>query len=314
MSNQKLAKADFRTGANAQWLADGREKSHSSCVGTSDKASNKVNRDAAWINREYGRDKWPAVLHSIKTAIATGESSLSRLVATLARQEWGNPDLCPINAVALGEQVQLPASLAWHGLYALVAETVMAACRADTQAIVDLGCGWGRSLFEIWLRGGPSAATYHGLEFTQAGLDCVIALAALEPRLTARAARFDFQRPDFSTLARRLSHAVVFTVSSIHQVPIVDKTAYRSILGIADAVDCLHFEQIGWQIATHAQSAPDRDYALRHDYNRNLWQVLSELRDEGAIDVIAAEADLFGTQELYPLSLVHWRRRTPKIG
>ena len=281
---------------------------------TSDKAGSKVIRDEARINREYGGDKWPTVLGSIRAAVGSGENSLSRLVTTLARQEWGNPTLCPINAVALGEQVKLPASLAWYGAYALVAETVMAACRTDTQAIVDLGCGWGRSLFEIWLRGGPGAATYYGLEFTQAGLDCITSLAALEPRLTMRALRFDFQRPDFSALARPLSHAVVFTVSSIHQVPMIAKDAYRSILGIADAVDCLHFEQIGWQIAARAQSAADRNYALRHDYNRNLWQILNELRDERAIEVIAIEADLFGTQELYPLSLVHWRSRGPKIG
>ena len=277
-------------------------------MGESTKSGTKVVRDAAWVQREYGRDKWPVMLDKINHAIASGERSLSRLVATLVRDEWEQPGLDPVTAVALGERLQLPASLAWYGSYALVAEAVIAACRDDTGAVIDLGCGWGRSLFEVWLCGGPRAAGYHAMDFTQAGLDCVSALAALEPNMPIRTARFDFGKPDFSSLPRPLKHAVVFTVSSVHQMPLVDLEAYRPILDIAEQVDCLHFEQIGWQIEPRAQADGDRDYALRNDYNRNLWQVLSELSKQGAIELANVKPDLFGTQALYPLSFVHWRR------
>lgn len=278
-------------------------------MGESGPAGGEVIRDASWVSREYGRDKWPAVLSKIKASIAAGERSLSRVLNDVIRSEWEAPDHRAITAVALGERVQLPAAVAWYGSYALIAEAVISACRGDTGAIVDLGCGWGRSLFEIWLRGGPDAATFHAFEFTAAGLDCVTTLAALEPQVKVRTARFDFEKPDFSPLARPLGHAVVFTVSSLHQVPLIDAGAYRMLLGIADTVDCLHFEQIGWQIepcGPHA--AADRDYALRNDYNRNLWNVLTELSGNREIDVVDVRADLFGTQAVYPMSLVHWRR------
>jgi len=268
----------------------------------------RASRDAAWIEREYGREKWPAVQERINATLETGDRSLSRLISTVARWEWGSPGLQPVTAIALGERVQLPSSLAWHGFYAMVAEAVIATCRDETQAIVDLGCGWGRSLFEVWLRGGPRSATYHGLEFTQAGLDCVATLAKLEPGMAVRTARFDFQRPDFASLAPGLKHAVVFTVSSVHQIPLLDKDAVRSILRIADTVDCLHFEQIGWQLAPPEQSVADRDYALRNDYNRNLWAVLKEMSDAGEITLVNVTVDMFGAQTLYPMSLVHWRR------
>jgi hypothetical protein len=272
-------------------------------------AGGQVIRDASWVNREYGRDKWPAVLAKINASIAAGELSLSRVFASLIRSEWEAPDHRAIAAVASGQRVQLPAALAWYGSYALIAEAVISACRSDTSAVVDFGCGWGRSLFDIWLRGGPRAATYHAFEFTQAGLDCVAALAALEPLMKVRTGRFDFQKPDFSCLARPLGHAVVFTVSSLHQVPLVDANAYRTIFGIADAVDCLHFEQIGWQIDPRGQAAAaDREYALRNDYNRNLWSVLTELKENREIEMVDVSADLLGTQALYPLSLVHCRR------
>src|SRR5271166_3312449 len=149
----------------------------------------QVIRDASWIEREYGEDKWPAVLDRINSRIAAGERSLSRVISLVTRWELENPGLRAVTSVALGERIRLPASLAWHGLYALVSEAVIAASRNDTQAIIDLGCGWGRSLFEVWLRGGPREATYHALEFTRAGRDCVQVLAALEPGMRARTAR-----------------------------------------------------------------------------------------------------------------------------
>jgi hypothetical protein len=224
------------------------------------------------------------------------------------RWELGNPGLEAITSVAYGECMRLPASVAWSGSCALVSDAVIAACRDDTQAIVDLGCGWGRSLFDVWLRGGPREATYHALEFTTAGRECVQALAALEPGIRLRTAPFDFRAPDFTGLGKPLPHAIVFTVSSLHQVPLVDIEAYRKIMAIAGSIDCLHFEQLGWQMTPGEATSADRDYALRNDYNRNLWQVLSELSANREIEIVDVRADLFGAQEVYPLSLVHWRR------
>ena len=40
-----------------------------------------LTRDAAWINREYGQEKWPAIRTKIDEVISSGESSLSRVVA-----------------------------------------------------------------------------------------------------------------------------------------------------------------------------------------------------------------------------------------
>lgn len=278
-------------------------------MGDDDKTNRTVSRDEAWVRREYGRDKWPIVLAKISELKAANERSLARAVATIERWEWGTPDLARILAVAGGVRGPLPASLAWYGSYALIAEAVLAACREDTSAIIELGCGWGRSLFEIWLRGGPPDATYHALEFTDAGLECVKALADLEQRLAIALATFDFRNPDFSSIPKGQSHAVVFTVSSLHQVPEMDEDSYRAIALVADDLDCLHFEQIGWQIEKSDTHTDDRDYATRNDYNRNLWTILERLDRERTIDIVNVQVDLVGTQQAYPMSLVHWRKR-----
>ena len=93
-----------------------------------------------------------------------------------------------------------------------------------------------------------------------------------------------------------------------HQVPLIDERALRAILEIAQTVDCLHFEQVGWQIEAGTHRAADRDYALRNDYNRNLWDVISHLRNACEIELVDMQPDLIGTQAVYSLSLVHWRR------
>jgi hypothetical protein len=193
----------------------------------------------------------------------------------------------------------------------MVAEAVIGACCPETAALLELGCGWGKFLFQVWLRGGPPGIRYHALELTEAGRNCVSALARLEPSLDLSISHFDFRAPDFSSIGRSLAHAVVFTVSSLHQVSHVEKDAYRAILGVAETVDCLHFEQIGWQIDPGPKTSGDRDYAIKNDYNRNLWSVMSELSQNGEIEFCGVHADLFGSGSRYPLSLVHWRRRAP---
>jgi hypothetical protein len=268
----------------------------------------RVVRDSAWVEREYGREKWPAILTQINACIASGEISLSRAIATIERWQFGTPDLRSIPGMAHGEHIRLPATLAYFGLPALVAEAVIAACAGKTAAIIELGSGWGRFLFETWLRGAPRAASYHALELTEAGRECVTTLARLESSMQIATTRFDFQKPNFSSISRPVGHAVVFTVSSLHQVPFIDKDAYRAILDIAETIDCLHFEQIGWQIHPGPATAVDRDYAVDNDYNRNLWDLLSELNRSREIELCEVHADIFGSESRYPLSLVHWRK------
>ncbi|MGE0392416.1 MAG: hypothetical protein AB7I25_01380 [Vicinamibacterales bacterium] len=270
-----------------------------------------VIRDAAWVQREYGRDKWPAIRARIAALLSTGERSLARVAATLSREEFGTPGIESMAATLQGRRVDVPAALMWHGFYALVAELVIAACRPETDGVVDLGAGWGRSLFDVWLRGGPRGARYCALEYTDAGLECAASLGALEPAMPLLTAHFDFTHPDFGPLPQQMRHAVLFSVSSAHQIPRFDVDAYRALAGVADSVDCLHFEQIGWQMRDVIGQGDRRgsgpEPAVRHDYNTNLWSVVSTLVDSGEVALVDAQAELAGTSPDYSMSFVWWR-------
>lgn len=268
----------------------------------------RVCRDRAWVEREYGADKWPPMLEAARALIAAGETSLSRAVHTLARAEWEGPGREPLEITALERRVVLPAAFAWFGAYAWVAETVRAAVRPETEAVYDLGAGWGRSLFQVWLGGGPRSVVYGALEFTEAGRRCADTLAALEPAMRFISGPFDFTCPAFPRSPRPSAHAVLFSVSSAHQIPIFTKDMVRGLFRAARVVDCLFFEQIGFQIAPGAEGSPEAgEYAARNDYNLNLLSVLRDLADDGELELVAVERDVAGVSAEYPLSLAWWR-------
>lgn len=271
-------------------------------------SSSRVVRTKEWVQREYGRDKWPPILAQIDAMGAAGETSIARAVATLARSEMGGLDLSPVDAAAFGSTVRLPKVASFCGYDALIAESVIAACRDDTDAVIELGAGWGRSLFTVWTRGGPRDAVYAGLEYTEAGIECISRLGRLEPALNVVAAPFDFHAPVFPDLGA-LRHAVVFSIYSLQQLTSTDPAAYRALLAAAPEMNMLHFEPIGFQMP---QPGPlderSQAHALKNGYNLDMWNVISQLREDGDIEVLAAEHDLFGYLDHYPMSLVHWRK------
>ena len=234
-------------------------------------------------------------------------TSLSRVLAIVAREEWLRPDARPLAPWPMAKWCDCKALWRGERLSAAAAEAVISACRYDTAAIIELGGGWGHSLFDVWLRGGPADIPYYGFEYTQAGRDCIVMLAALEPRMAMVARRFDFNEPDFTAVKGPLKHAVIFAISTVNQVPRMDAAAYAKLLDIADDVDCLHFEEFGWQIDPGPAKEKQREHAVKNDYNTNFWAVLSGLADEHKIKFVEVVPDYFGMQPLFPMSFVHWQ-------
>lgn len=271
------------------------------------KTSN-VRRTASWVHREYGRDKWPAVERLIADVLASGESDLNRVVEIVSRRAYAQHGslLDERTAVFCGHELCLPLSMTLGAYHALIAETVIAECDAETALIVELGAGWGHNLLEIYLRGGPSRATFIAAELTASGRRAAARLAALQPDLDLRTAAFDFGDPVLNDLPRA-GRAVVFTSHAIEQVPAVSGALFDAIRSLAPAVTCLHFEPFGWQLP--ARSDDDerrREYAEQHDYNRNFIEVINDEVQHGRIDLHRTMPNLVGANPLNPTSLLVW--------
>ena len=134
-------------------------------------------RDAAWVRREYGENKWPDVLAKIESLIDAGETSLAR-VLTRMLQEMADRASCRFMEVMIkGRPTELPMSFAYGGNQSYISARLGSLCGPETAAVIELGSGYGRNLFWLWLQGGPKDAAYVACEITEAGRGCTERLA-----------------------------------------------------------------------------------------------------------------------------------------
>lgn len=264
-------------------------------------------RDREHVQREYGAEKWPAVLAMIEEQ-ASGEgggSALARVHRRVVR-EYAYPrgPLAAQDVLLDGAVRPLPGCFAVGGAERVIADTVAAACTPETELVVELGCGWGWHVLGTWLAGGPRGARYVGAELTDAGRQAASLLAALDEDLRFEALPFDYLEPSLESLGR-VREAVVFTVHSIEQIPHLPPAVPRAIAGLADTVRCLHFEPVGWQVGDGTPET--RAHAERHDYNRDLVEVLRAEEAAGTLTIEEIATDLVGLNPANATTLVRWR-------
>jgi|SRR5580704_7836961 hypothetical protein len=272
----------------------------------------KVSRDRAWIEREFGREKWRAALDRIRGLCEAGETSLARAVATLNADETEGAGLEPVEIVLAGRRVAVPARFAYAGFYALVRAVLLARCETiRPDLIVELGAGWGRNLFDLWLGGSPRAARYASMEFTGSGREATALLADFERDLPIEIHPFDYYAADAMPLeaGRRV---LVFTVFSVDQIPYFPVQAIERVLELGAEVWGVHFEPFGWQCRDELGRADlvgsSSDYAARHDYNRDFWPVMRQLEQGGSIAIERVEPELYGANPANAASLLCWRK------
>jgi hypothetical protein len=264
-----------------------------------------VVRNSEWIDREYGREKWPAILARIDADLGAGERDLARIVNRVRRFEIASAEQRLQSVVVAGECLQLPRSFALHGGSGLLLEQLVAlADGAD--AVIELGSGWGYHLLQLWLQGGPRTARYFALEYTAAGRECTRRLAGLEPELALEVLPFDYYAVDLSALGRFTGRVCVFSCFSIDQIPELPAALFSALRTLAPRVDGIHFEPAGWQIAGEACVGSSRAYAERHDYNRNLWPLLQQCAAAGLLRIEASCASLFGQNPDNSAALIRW--------
>jgi hypothetical protein len=266
-------------------------------------------RTTGWVDREYGREKWPAVLARVDQLLAmTPAISLERAVTGVARAEHlGDSGGLERSSACLGGRlVVLERAMVLAAWRAFVVESVLAWSDPQPDLILELGSGWGRNLFDVWSAGGPAESRYVGAELTRSGRTAAERLASLEPRMNFTSVSFDFRSVDLAAL-RTTGSAVVLTAYAIQQVPWLAPDVLSAIATIADRVVCIHLEDIGWQIPDRKTVGSSAEYAAANDYNRNLYKLVSDARASGALEVLDIRTDVIGLNPRDAASLVVWR-------
>lgn len=195
---------------------------------------------------------------------------------------------------------------------------IIDSCPEGVERIIELGSGWGRNLFKVWLNGGPKDATYLALDITKTGAKIADTITTATKNIDLRTHYFDYNNPDFSFLTD-YKKTVVFTNHSIEQIPFVKKELFEKILEIPGFLRCIHFEPVGFQIPGDSWLAVPRDisimsrvdklcanYAESSNLNRNFYKTLRELEVNAKVLVRTVRKHYYSGRLENASSLIIW--------
>jgi hypothetical protein len=173
-------------------------------------------------------------------------------------------------------------------------------------AIIELGCGYGRNLFNNFYGGGSQEARYYGGELTESGVTMAREIAALDPAMKADFFPFDYLEPAL-TIAP-IERALVFTVHSIEQVCQIDPQLFAVIAGAARRVDCIHLEPFGFQLAELGPASREhRDQAIENNWNLNFAETLQKAQQTQGLRISCLITEMsLPADPRNPTSLAIW--------
>jgi SAM-dependent methyltransferase len=161
--------------------------------------------------------------------------------------------------------------------------------------IVEVGCGYGRALFEIFYSGGPTNIPYFGGELTESGAAIARELAALRPEMNVTFFHFDYLKPDLGMIPK-CERALVYTMHSIEQVWNIEPTLFKELASIAKYVTGIHFEPFGFQIRqTGPVSQHHQQFMQEQGWNCNFAEALKQ-----ALQLYGIKSDFTVTEAFLP--------------
>lgn len=266
-----------------------------------------VVRDRAWVEREYDREKYPALLEAAKGTRAKGEQSLARAVGQVIDCERGPLSFDEMREIVVqGEIMSLPAPIASAAVAGARTHLLADATAPGTETIIELGAGWGRNLFAYYLSGlAPKHARFYALELAASARMTTVLLRALEPSLCIAALDFDFHAPGYDLIPVSQAPALVVTVHAVEQIPTLKPSVFTALIARLPNLSGLHIEPAGFQLSPTSRTSAA--YAEQHDYNRNLWAVLEGLAHDGVIEITETRVDYIGLNPANPSTIIRWR-------
>ena len=278
--------------------------------------------------RDYYEEAWAARANLVRSMIDGHETQAYRLIKRLEAHErkfelvrgpdgvqyrrryedhaanglGGMPPFRPSSI--RGQEIQVPFH-ATDNMHNFIIDYMSEKGAYD--CVVELGCGYGRNLFEIFYCSGATKIAYFGGELTESGIALARAIAALEPAMDVSFFHFDYMKPDLAAVPK-VDRALVFTMHSIEQVRNIDPALFGVIRGIARHVTCIHLEPFGFQLANLGPvSKAHTKYAQALGMNDNFIPALMAAKDRSwlTIDMLATEMFL-PSHPHNPTSLAIW--------
>jgi hypothetical protein len=261
---------------------------------------------------------WGRQLEDARRFAAEG-ANLGRVLACFER---GNPDAATVKMLDhygfrfLGRRIKGLTDYFYQGpLCVLTLDTEIGRhIEEDTVNIVELGSGYGKNLFRVWLNGGPPRAKYLAFEFTDNGRKCASYLASLEPAIQFETRAFDYYAPRIDGFDRN-AKTFVFTSYSVEQIPTLGTAVFEELLAMPGLARVVHVEPVGWQ-RSHTTTDDEVELELRGEverfarasrFNTDLLSVLEDLRAARRIEIDAIKYDFLAYEPNLPATVIVWK-------
>ncbi|TAK99872.1 MAG: class I SAM-dependent methyltransferase [Rhodospirillaceae bacterium] len=216
----------------------------------------------------------------------------------------------------------------------MIVPAVMELIDDSTEAVVELGCGWGRHLFGLrnLVEHDFPALRYFGCELSDTGLEAGRSIAALElGRASVKFESFDYLAPSFEFL-HGLQNVVFFTCHSVEQIKYIGEELFHAMAVAAPKVRVIHCEPVGWQLNDELVRKAETDnkiempatFAIRLGgevddsfsarmpvalgWNRNLVACLMSLQNQGAIKIEFIDPNCAGNDIYNPSTIIQWTK------
>jgi len=314
--------------------------------------SSKPNQGSNRTNNSASESPWRAELKYIERAISEGNISITDIVSALHRRSiegYFEGTKNHFNHV-IANKLKLRCSVSGnpilrvgvvHGCYVLlpshinnelIAPSVFDIVNSDVDAVVDLGCGWGRNLFHIrqLTKESRPDLKFFGCEISEDGRKAGALLSQLDPSFDVEFIPFDFNIPNFSFLGAQ-KNIVAFTCHAIEQVQDIGRGVFESLASSCPKVRCIHAEPIGWQFEDKIMSRLDSEEktflkidnekflvggpvnhrisaftAVFSGWNMNLKAILDQLSETEVINIQWVEKDICGDTFYNPTTMICW--------
>lgn len=206
-------------------------------------------------------------------------------------------------------------------LDAVKMQEIINAAGPECGRIIETGAGWGKTLFNVWLHGGPRQADYHAMEITEAGrktAELIARRAAVGMKLSAHF--YNHYEPDYSFLKESLP-TTVFSHHSIEQIPQLGANYVDALLAIPGFQRCVHLEPVGFQVPSDTWlTSPrslkfmrkvdklNRDFTEKQNQNKNLYPLLIEQEKLGKIKITVVRKYYCSTILHNATTLIIWEK------
>lgn len=176
----------------------------------------------------------------------------------------------------------------------------------DTQAIIELGCGYGLNLFRLAPILDRPDIKYIGAEYTESGRNLCQKLSALPTAPQVQIEFVDHKKPDFSFIGK-YENVLIFTCHSLEQVKNLPEDYFTVLSMSAKNVHAIHFEPFGFQMDCSTSSSQTHEALIKEKgWNLNMYSCLLSAKESGAIRILDTRKEAFETQEENPTSIAEW--------